>query len=422
MATDRRGRGGRQAALRCWAVCTPGLEQLLADELRTLRCRPIQAGMGGVAFGATVRQLYAANLWLRTANRVVVRFEPFTATTFRELQAAAASLPWADHLARGIVPTFRVSSSKSRLYHTDAIAERLENAVADAIGWPSDPVAEQLFVVRLQNDRVQVSVDSSGEALHKRGYRLDVAKAPLRETLAAATVLAAGYDGTQALVDPFCGSGTIGIEAAMIGRDLAPGAGREFAFGSWPTFQGGAWGSLLGEAGEREQHDRELPPILLSDRDDGAVAAATANAERAGVADVVTVRRLAVSDAVPPDTADAAGGAGGAGGAGAPGLIVTNPPYGRRVGDPGKDLRDLYARFGQVARRSFPGWRIAVLAADNALVGHAALSPAPGTGTGDPSGTGTGDPSGRRSRTSADEPAFRTDNGGIPVTLHLLTT
>jgi len=331
-----------------------------------------------VAFGANPRQLYAANLWLRTANRVVVRLPPFEVTTFKELVAAGRALPWEDFLPEGWVPTFRVTSSSSMLYHTDAIAERLAQAVADAIGWPSRPDGEQLVVVRAQNDTFTVSIDSSGEPLHKRGYRQEVAKAPLRETLAAAMVLASGYDGSGPLLDPFCGSGTIAIEAAMLARSMAPGAGREFAFGHWPCFEGGAWGSVLGEAAERERLDAELPPIVASDRDAGAVEACRNNAERAGVADAITVAQQSVSDLVAPLPID--------GEAGGRGRVITNPPYGHRVGD--ADQRDLFARFGDVCRAQLPGWGVGVLTADGRALGHAKL------------------PLTER---------FATDNGGIPV-------
>lgn len=380
---------------RAWAVCSPGLEGLLAAELRSLGAKPIQVGSGGVAFGATTRQLYAANLWLRVANRVVLRLPPFTATTFDQLERHASELPWADFLAPGTVPTFRVTSSASRLYHTDAIAERLGNGVDRAVGWPRTAEREQLVVVRAQRDSFTVSIDASGEPLHKRGYRQAVAKAPLRETLAAAMVLASGYDGTAPLLDPFCGSGTILIEAAMLARSMAPGAGRTFAFGDWPCFEGGTWGSVLGEAAERERLDLAIPPIIGSDRDAGAVAAATANAERAGVDDAVAFTVRSVSDLEPPVGSIT-------------GWVITNPPYGRRVGhdqgtagraaDPAgtaaakahdRDLRDLYARFGAVCRDLLPGWTVGLLSADRKLTGHARLA-------------------GLAER-------FATDNGGIPV-------
>lgn len=374
----------KASALRCWAVCAPGLEPLLTAELEALKCKPIQPGKGGVAFGATPRQLYAANLWLRTANRVVLRLPAFEAMRFKDLEAEAAKLPWADFLAIGVVPLFRVSSSSSRLYHTDAIAERLDEAVAKAIGWPKRPTGEQLFVVRVQRDQFTISVDTSGDPLHKRGYRQDVAKAPLRETLAAAVVLASGYDGSAPLVDPFCGSGTIAIEAAMIARSMAPGAGREFAVGGWPTFEAGTWASVLGEAADREQLDRAVPPIVASDRDAGAIAATRANAERAGVGDAIEAIERSVSDAGPPAGTEAEG----------PGWVLTNPPYGQRIGDADKDLRDLYARFGTVCRDRFPGYRVGLLSADRKLTGQAGL-PFPA------------------------KPEFATDNGGIKVGLML---
>jgi putative N6-adenine-specific DNA methylase len=219
-------------------------------------------------------------------------------------------------------------------------------------------------VARVLGDRVTLSVDTSGEALHKRGWRQEVSRAPLRETLASAIVLAAAWDAASPLVDPFCGSGTIVVEAALQARDLAPGRDRGFAFQAWPDFEAGTWASVRGEVASRA---RPLPAgavLAGRDRDAGAVEAARANAARAGVGDDVTFTRAALSDFDAPAT--------GAGRAARRGWIVTNPPYGARVSS-GHDLRDLYARLGDVARRHVPGWRVAILAADTRLAAQAHL-------------------------------------------------
>ena len=191
-----------------------------------------------VEFAATPRQLYAANLWLRTANRVLVRRATFPARSFAEFERRAGGLGWDDWLAPGPVQ-WRVSSSRSTLYHSDAVAERLARILGRE---PGD--GGQLVVVRLLGDQMTISVDSSGEALHRRGWRSAGAKAPLRETLAAAVVLASGWDpaGGDALVDPLCGSGTIAIEAALVALDRPPGAPRPFAFQRWPGVRAGDLG------------------------------------------------------------------------------------------------------------------------------------------------------------------------------------
>jgi putative N6-adenine-specific DNA methylase len=213
----------------------------------------------------------------------------------------------------------------------------------------------QLIVVRLLHDLCTISVDSSGALLHRRGYRLETAKAPLRETLAAGMLLAAGWDTRSPLLDPFCGSGTIAIEAARMASGLPPGMKRRFAFMDWPGYKPQTWEALLGEIKPRASN--ELPPIQASDRDAGAIEMAGANAERTGVADRIEFTRRAVSAIQPP-----AG----------PGWVVTNPPYGLRVSE-GKDLRNLYAQFGNMLRRSCLGWQAAILCSDKRLLAQTGL-------------------------------------------------
>ncbi|MBA2458045.1 MAG: hypothetical protein H0V43_03700 [Gemmatimonadales bacterium] len=375
------------AALTCFATCAVGLEPLLAGELHALAAgRSLEPGTeepGGIEFRADTSGLYAANLHLRTASRIVVRVGSFHASAFHELERRARRLPWETFIPPGAALAFRVSARKSRLYHQGAIAERLLAAAAERVpGLRAAPevteedaagVEVQRIIVRLFRDECTLSADSSGQLLHRRGYRLATAKAPLRETLAAAMLLGAGYDGSAPLLDPMCGSGTIPIEAALLARRIPPGRGRRFAFESWPGFEAERWRGLLAEADERILSTTSAP-ILGSDRDDGAVTAARANAERAGVASDLALRRAAISAIEPPTPA---------------GWLITNPPYGVRVGERVR-LRNLFAQLGNVARRRCPGWRIAFLSA------HAELE------------RQTGLPL---------EPRFATLNGGIRVRL-----
>lgn len=344
----------------CYAICPPGIEDLTASELGALQITPGATEPGGVAFQATTSQLYAANLHLRTANRVIIRLAEFPAKAFYELERKAKRVPWAGVVAPGAAVRFRVTSRKSKLYHLDGIAERLLNAVEGRRAMSdggegegteeSDGANTQLFIVRVHRDVVTVSADSSGELLHRRGYRQAGGKAPLRETLAAAMLLGAGYDGTIPLVDPFAGSGTIPIEAALLARRIAPGLQRAFAFEHWPSFDRSAWAAIRDEAAGRIR--APVPaPILGSDRDAGAVAAALGNAERAGVAGDVSFREAALSDLAAPEGR---------------GFLVSNPPYGVRLGET-KDLRDLFARLGVVARARCRGFSLALLSADQAL-------------------------------------------------------
>jgi putative N6-adenine-specific DNA methylase len=361
-------------------VAAPGLEELVAQELTDLGLRSARVTTGGVRFTATTRQLYAANLWLRCATRVVVRIARFEARSFAELEAGVAAVAWADWAEAGRPTRVRVSSSASRLHHTGAIAERVHRAsglpATDPTATAADLDAEPLVVVRVVHDQVTISVDSSGAPLWRRGWRLETAKAPLRETLAAALLLAAPWDPTTPLLDPMCGSGTIAIEAALLAAGRAPGRDRPFAFAGWPTFEPGTWASVLEGARRAEAGaSANLPPILASDRDAGAVRAAMANAERAGVASSVNVEHHAISDLRPPGDG--------------PALLLTNPPYGKRIAG-GADPRDLFARLGTVARERLAGGRVGLLVD--------ASSPVRSTGL------------------RLDE-RLRTSNGGIPVRL-----
>ena len=341
----------------CFAVTAPGVEGLAARELGSLGITPGALEPGGVGFEATTRQLYAANLELRTASRLVVRIAEFPARAFYELERKAKRVPWSEFMTSGTPVRFRVTSRKSRLYHLDAIAERLRNSVngerstgngKDLQDRTEDEAesAGQLFVVRVIRDVVTISADSSGALLHRRGYRLAGAKAPLRETLAAAVLLGAGYRADSPMVDPFSGSGTIPIEAALISRHIAPGLRRRFAFERWPGFDAAVWNELRSEAIGRIRPEAGAP-IIGSDRDAGAILAARGNAERAGVGEDVIFTEAAISSVTPPP---------------GPGLLATNPPYGIRIAGE-HDLRDLFSRFGALVRDRWRGWTIALIAA-----------------------------------------------------------
>jgi len=344
--------------LDCYAITPPGVEALTAGELAALGMTPDATEPGGVSFRATLAQVAVANLELRTASRVLVRVATFHASAFHELERRAARLHWEAYVPPGAGIAFRVTSRKSKLYHQDGIAERLAGAAArrvPGVRLSPDDVAQR-FVVRLFRDDCTVSVDASGAHLHQRGYRFATAKAPLRETLAAAMLLAACWNGAVPLVDPLCGSGTIPIEAALLARRVPPGLRRGFALEKWPSFDPADLRAAVARA-----EDRILPrapvPIVGADRDAGAIEAATGNAARAGVPEDIVFRRAAISALEPPP---------------GPGVIVTNPPYGVRVGR-SRDLRDLYARLGQVLRRRCPGWSVALLSARSELAAQTGL-------------------------------------------------
>ena len=378
-----------------FAVTAPGLEAICAAELAALGVRA-KVDDGGVAWRGSLESVALANLWLRTASRVLVRVAEFKATAFYELEPAARRIAWDRFVTPASVVRFRVTCRKSKLYHSDAVAQRLADAVTRRVPGVRIEIAKsivddsedttpttktktsapvestgQLFVVRLLHDVCTVSADASGALLHLRGYRRQLAKAPLRETIAAAMILGAGWTTDAPLIDPMCGSGTIAIEAARMARRIAPGRDRRFAFHDWPEFDAGAWRKLVDKA-----LAAELPgvpaPISASDRDRGAIAAALANAERAGVAGDIAF-------AVAPISAlESSGGLG---------WVVSNPPYGVRVGERDR-LRNLYAQIGNVARAKLPGWTVGLLLAERRLEAQVGLD--------------------LRER-------FATRNGGIPV-------
>lgn len=338
-----------RAALDIFAVTAPGLEEVCAAELVQLGLADPRPIPGGVAFAGGLRELYLANLWLRSASRVLVRLGEVAARDFPELHRKAVRLPWGSFVRPGTPLEVRASSRSSRLNHTGRIAETLAEACAHALGTTVPPALaageRQLMVARFEQDRCLLSLDSSGELLHRRGYRSAGGEAPMRETLAAGLLLLLGWDGREVLADPLCGSGTIAIEAALLGRRLAPGRLRQFAFMSWPGYRAGLWQVLLAEAARQGSEHAPLQ-IRASDHAAAAVSLTQENASRAGVAADLACRVAALSG-LPPSPG--------------PGLLLTNPPYGARLGA-GSDPKDFYRTFGAECRRAFPGWRIAFLA------------------------------------------------------------
>jgi putative N6-adenine-specific DNA methylase len=396
-----------------FAPTAPWLESIAAGELKSLGVRGRQE-IGGVAFEGDLDRICQANLWLRTASRVLVRLGQFHASTFYELERRSKKLPWQEFLPEIGSVEVRVTCRKSKLYHSDAVAERLLSVIAGVapsgtemkVGNLPDEEQEeyqekgssrmkvgnlpdeeqdeyqekgssrQLFVVRIVHDQCEISADSSGELLHRRGYRKEVGKAPLRETLAAAMLLASGWNGRRGepLLDPMCGSGTIPIEAALIASGIAPGLERDFQFMHWPIFNRGLWNEIIEQA--RASATKPTLDIVGADRDAGAIRAATNNAERAGVGRDVRFSAESLSGSI-AKLEDAANGEG---------WILTNPPYGVRVGE-SEDLRDLYATLGNALKMK-RGWRIGILTADAVLAAQMRLSL---------------------------RPRFSTSNGGIPV-------
>lgn len=332
----------------CHVVTPPGIEVITAAECLTLGLEVGGTEPGGVAIRTNPRGLFLANLHLRTASRILVRIGEFHAATFYQLEDRLAALPWATILPRGVPVSPRVSSRTSRLYHQRGIAERVTRVLATTgSGWTVVPCSGeedgtiQRLVIRLAHDRCLVRLDSSGVHLHRRGYRVEGGQAPVRETIAAALLMASGWNGATPLLDPMAGSGTFPIEAAMIARRIPPGLNRSFACEQWPEHDS-AMAAQVREGARAGILPRAVAPIVGGDRSTAALATAERNAERSGVSADITWRRANLRD-----WRGASGPASGS-------LIVSNPPYGVRVGRP-EALRGIYAELGEIARQASPG-------------------------------------------------------------------
>lgn len=347
----------RLASLPLFAACAPGLEPLLLAEVAGLGLGPARAEPGGVAIaGGAADAVDRACLGLGLALRVQVELAAFPVGHLAELERRAAKLPWAAWLGRA--PTVvRASCRRSRVYHSGAVEERILAAIDAALGGlpaaeegegDDDAGVTQRVMARIVRDRLTISLDASG-ALHRRGYRAAGLKAPLREDLARALVVASRWDRERPLCDPLCGSGTVAIEADWLARGVPPGHLRA------PPLLGGPLHDAVRHAGARarllEAARAGGPEVPASDRDAGAVSTAAAQAGRAGAR--VTVTRAAMSEALAAEGPRL-------------GAVVTNPPWGKRVGSPGP-LRDLYASLGRALGDLPPDAAIGVLTASPEL-------------------------------------------------------
>lgn len=342
--------------------CLPGLESMLLQEVRALELagvtNPPATTPGGLSLDADLRALYRLNLELGLAQSVRIRVATFRATKLPELVRKAARTPWERYLPKGAAVRLRASAKRSRLYHTGAITERVLRAMSERLGRPvrTEESAESLRIhVRVVDDLVQISLDTTGTPLHQRGYRLETAKAPLREDLARALVWASGWDRTHDLVDPMMGAGTIVIEAAMLARRIPPGHARGFMFESLPFHDEALWQRVRTQALDRVLPEIQAFRTLGSDRDAGAWKAAVNNAKRAGVDGDLHLACAPISAApfLEDDLSER-------------GTIVTNPPWGARVSE-GKDLRPLYQRLGTLVKDLPPHWGFAMVTADAKL-------------------------------------------------------
>ncbi|WP_163558830.1 bifunctional 23S rRNA (guanine(2069)-N(7))-methyltransferase RlmK/23S rRNA (guanine(2445)-N(2))-methyltransferase RlmL [Halomonas sp. NO4] len=355
------------------ATCPRGLEELLADELRTLGGEPFKTTVAGVHFRADLAGAYRACLWSRLANRIVrclVREEGIERP--EALRAVVAGVDWTQHLRSGATLAVDFHGRSEQIRHTRFGAQTVKDGVVDALqlaGQPRPRVELQQPDLRLyahlHRGRLTLGVDLAGESLHRRGYRREVGHAPLKENLAAALLIRAGWpararDG-EALVDPLCGAGTLLIEGALMAADMAPNLHRErFGFHGWAGHDPGVWRELKREAEARARIGRKRCRARLFgfDQSPPALAAARANAMRAGIPALIEFHGASLGELRRPESLERD----------AQGLVITNPPYGERLGEL-PELVSLYAELGEAVRRAFPGWRLAVFTA-NPDLGH----------------------------------------------------
>jgi putative N6-adenine-specific DNA methylase len=339
-----------------FVVTAPGLEHLCHDELMRLPLSRRESAIvtGGIEFKGRLHDCYLANLKLATANRILMRIAHFKANTFHKLYKKIAQFPWELYFAGGSELKLRVSSKQSRLYHKGAVAEYFEKAIAKRLGEYGPRTVDgnavtdrQQIFVRIVEDQFTVSLDSSGELLHKRGLKSYRAVAPMRETLAAAVLRLAGYNETEPLIDPMCGSGTFSLEAAMMVKHIPPGWFREFAFMGWPGFSAGRWQHLR-KSCEAAFATKNAPQIFASDNDEATCAAMSQSVEEYQISDAVQVACGDFFQLDPADLTDKKG------------LIILNPPYGMRMA--GKETgEEFFAAICSQLKKVYGGWQLALI-------------------------------------------------------------
>lgn len=329
-------------------VTAPGLEAALCEEVRSKGFNSPKAVPGGVTIKGGWPEVWRANLWVRGAGRVLAVIDAFRVQHLAQLDHRARQVRWADILSREVPFRVEVTCKKSRIYHSGAAAERIETAIREELGASCTPDADILVRARIEHDVCTIALDTSGELLHKRGYKEAVNKAPMRETMASLFLRQCGYHGTEPVVDPLCGSGTFVIEAAEIAARLNPGRARHFAFEQFVNFDATVWQQM------REANKPRTPTAHFygSDRDAGAIEMSRANAERAGIAAFTEFRQCSVSDLIAP--------------AGPPGLVIANAPYGTRLGDK-QELAPLYRALGHTLMTRFAGWRVGIITIEASL-------------------------------------------------------
>ena len=342
-----------------FATTPKGLELLLVEELRSLGAVDPAEKLAGVTFTGDLAVAYRACLWSRLANRILLRLAQVPASTPEELYAGVQTILWDEHLEPDGTLNVNFVCTQSKITHTLYGSQKVKDAIVDQlrekynqrpnVARDNPDVSVHVYLYR---DVASISIDLSGESLHKRGYRLDTGAAPLKENLAAAILLRVGWkkiaEQHGMLFDPMCGSGTLLIEAALMAGDIAPGLLRDyFGFLRWKKHDAALWERILQEAKQRrEQGVSTIPTLLGYDEDPSAIKVAFANIERANLRSKIHVEKHELSEPFPKKDV-------------ALGLFVTNPPYGERLGET-SELQSLYEQLGAKLKQEFVGWHAAV--------------------------------------------------------------
>lgn len=341
-----------------FATVARGLEQLAADELKSLGAIAPQPGFCGVAFEGDRALLYRANLWARLPFRILVQLAEFACRDADDLYAGIRTIDWETYLTPDQTLAVAATGKTGQLNHTHFTALQVKNAIVDQqrdrFQRRSSVDSQQPDVqvnVHLHRNRATVSLDSSGGSLHRRGYRPAMGKAPLKESLAAALIHLSGWQPKQAFCDPLCGSGTLPIEAALMSLNRAPGLFRDrFGFEGWPTFDPALWQQIRQQA-QQAQRDALAAPILGCDLDTQVMRQAKTNARNCGVDRHVSLMTADLATVEAP--ADS-------------GILICNPPYGERIGSE-TDLGAFYKLLGDVLKQRFKGWTAFVLSGNKLL-------------------------------------------------------
>ncbi|MBW5468844.1 methyltransferase [Brevibacillus formosus] len=340
------------------ATATFGLESVVAEEVKGLGYGPVQVENGKVTFTADISAIPRTNLWLRTADRVRLKIGEFKATTFDELFEKTKALPWADWITEDGTFPVEGKSVKSTLFSVPDCQAIVKKAVVESLKktykreWFDEQGPLYKIEVALLKDVATLTIDTSGPGLHKRGYRELIGQAPLKETMAAAMIMLSRWKPDRVFMDPFCGSGTLPIEAALIGQNIAPGMNREFVSETWPVIPKTAWREARAETHDLARYDQKLE-IIGTDMDDEILKIARRNATEAGVDDLIHFQRMDVRDVRTKRKY---------------GYLICNPPYGERLGE-WKQVAKMYGEMGKTFA-AMDTWSFYIITSDEQFEEH----------------------------------------------------